>query len=73
MISGIRCNIINRSTYEMESTVILKGSEDYSFINVESYGYVTSYAPRLSKVYHYIFILFLFCIKKFREIAIFEY
>ena len=26
--------------------VILKGSEDYSFIHVESYGYVTSYAPR---------------------------
>ena len=64
MISGIRCNIINRSTYEMESTVILKGSEDYSFINVENYGYVTSYAPRLSKVYHYLFALF------FREIAI---
>ena len=62
MISGIRCNIINRSTYEMESTVILKGSEDYSFINVESYGYVTSYAPRLSKVYHYLFS------KKIREI-----
>ena len=66
MISGIRCNIINRSTYEMESTVILKGSEDYSFINVESYGYVTSYAPRLSKVHHYL-------LKKFREIAKFKY
>ena len=66
MISGIRCNIINRSTYEMESTVILKGSEDYSFINVESYGYVTSYAPRLSKVYHRVF---LFCLNFFRESA----
>ena len=73
MISGIRCNIINRSTYEMESTVILKGSEDYSFINVESYGYVTSYAPRLSKVYHYLLISILFCMKNIREIAIFKY
>ena len=46
---GLRCNILNRINTEIESVVILKGSEDYSFIHVENYGYVTSYNPRLSK------------------------
>ena len=53
---GLRCNILNRSPYEIESVVVLKGSEDYSFIHVEAYGYVTSFAPRLSKGDHHHFI-----------------
>jgi CD109 antigen len=36
--------------------VILKDSNDYSFIHVEEYGYVTSYSPRLSKGEHHHFI-----------------
>ena len=42
------CSLINRMQYELECTVTLKGSDDYQFIHVEQYGYVTSYAPRLS-------------------------
>jgi hypothetical protein len=45
---GIRCILLNRTPYELESVLILKGSDDYSFIHVEKYGYVTSYAPRTS-------------------------
>ena len=40
----------------MEFVVVLKGSKDYSFINVEEYGYVTSYAPRLSTGDHHHFV-----------------
>ena len=36
--------------------VILKGSEHYSFIHVEEYGYVVSFKPRLSKGDHHHFI-----------------
>ena len=36
--------------------MILKGSDDYSFINVEEFGYVTSYAPRLSSGDHHHFL-----------------
>ena len=36
--------------------MILMGSDDYSFINVEEYGYVTSYAPRLSSGDHHHFV-----------------
>ena len=38
-----------RVGHDIESVIILKGSEDYSFIHVEDYGYVTSYNPRMSK------------------------
>ena len=38
--------IMNRSPYELETVIILKGSDDYKFIHVEDYGYVVSYAPR---------------------------
>ena len=53
---GLRCNVINRSNYEIESVVVLKGSSSYSFIHVEAYGYVTSFAPRLSQGDHHHFI-----------------
>ena len=53
---GLRCNVINRSNFEIESVVVLKGSDSYSFIHVEAYGYVTSFAPRLSEGDHHHFI-----------------
>ena len=53
---GVRCSLINRTPEQMEYMVVLKGSEDYSFINVEEYGYVTSYAPRLSSGDHHHFV-----------------
>ena len=43
---GVRCMIMNRSPYELETVIILKGSSQYKFIHVEDYGYVVSYAPR---------------------------
>ena len=45
---GIRCMIMSRSPYELETYIILRGSPDYNFIHVEEYGYVVSYAPRQS-------------------------
>ena len=53
---GVRCSLLNRSPEPMEFVVILMGSKDYSFINVEEYGYVTSYAPRLSSGDHHHFL-----------------
>lgn len=53
---GLRCNLINRYNVELESVVILKGSPQYSFINVEDYGYVTSFNPRLTQGDHHHFI-----------------
>ncbi|TRY74425.1 hypothetical protein TCAL_00656 [Tigriopus californicus] len=50
---GIRCLIMNRSPYELETFAILKGSKDYKFIHVEEYGYVKSYAPRMSDGDHH--------------------
>ena len=41
---GIRCNMINRFNVELESVVILHGSEDYSFIEVEDYGLVSDFS-----------------------------
>ena len=32
---GVRCSLLNRTPEQMEYMVVLKGSEDYSFINVE--------------------------------------
>ena len=43
---SIRCIVLNRSPVELEAVVILRGSDDFSFIHVEDYGYVASYAPR---------------------------
>lgn len=50
---GVRCMIMNRSPYELETVIILKGSDQYKFIHVEEYGYVVSYAPRLSSGDHH--------------------
>jgi CD109 antigen len=37
----------------LETYIVLKGSDDYKFIHVEEYGYVVSYAPRLSEGDHH--------------------
>ncbi len=50
---GVRCMIMNRSPYDLETVIILKGSDQYKFIHVEDYGYVVSYAPRLSSGDHH--------------------
>ena len=49
---GIRCIVMNRSPEDLECLLTLKGSDDYEFIHVEQYGYVTSYSPRTSKGDH---------------------
>lgn len=46
---GIRCIVLNRSPFEIEAVLVLEGSDDYSFIHVEEYGHVVSYAPRLAE------------------------
>jgi hypothetical protein len=50
---GIRCMIMNRSPYDLETVIILHGSDDYEFIHVEEYGYVNSHSPRTSKHDHH--------------------
>ena len=54
------CSLLNRSPDQpIEGSVILRdGAPDYSFIHVESFGHVTSYAPRLSSgdYYHYVWL-----------------
>ena len=45
---GVRCMIMNRSPYDLETVIILNGSPDYEFIHVEEYGLVKSYDPRTS-------------------------
>ena len=50
---GVRCVLLNRSKYEWEAMIILAGSTDYEFINVEDYGYVVSYAPRTTQGEHH--------------------
>ena len=52
---GIRCMIMNRSPYDLETVIILRGSDKYKFIHVEEYGYVVSYAPRMSSGEHHHF------------------
>ena len=53
---SIRCSLINRTPHMLESVVILPASDDYKFIQVETYGYVTSYAPRLTTGDHHHFV-----------------
>jgi hypothetical protein len=48
--------VLNRSPIELEAVVIIRGSEDFSFIHVEDYGYVSSYAPRMSQGDHHHFL-----------------
>ena len=50
---GIRCMIMNRSPYDIETVIILNGSPDYEFIHVEEYGLVKSYDPRTSSGDHH--------------------
>ena len=44
---------MNRSPYDLETVIILRGSDQYKFIHVEDYGYVVSYAPRTSSGDHH--------------------
>ena len=53
---GVRCNLLNRTPYELESVIILRDSPDYDFIHVEEFGYVVSYAPRRSSGDHHHFL-----------------
>lgn len=56
---GVLCTLLNRQPSELEATVILRSSPDYAFIHVESFGYVTSYAPRTSQgqdVHHTVYL-----------------
>ena len=50
---SIKCTIFNWLEVDEEVVIILAGSEDYDFVNVEQYGYVTSFAPRLSSGEHH--------------------
>ena len=43
----------SRSDLDLEVVIILRGSDQYKFIHVEEYGYVVSYAPRLSSGDHH--------------------
>ncbi len=53
---GVRCILLNRTPYELEAVVMLSASDDYSFIHVEKYGYVVSYAPRTTSGEHHHFL-----------------
>ena len=50
---GIRCMIMNRSPYDLETVIILHGSDDYEFIQVEEFGHVMSHNPRTTKGDHH--------------------
>ena len=47
------CFLLIRSPYDLETVIILRGSDQYKFIHVEDYGYVVSYAPRTSDGDHH--------------------
>lgn len=53
---GIRVTVFNYMTEDMESTVVLTGSQDYKFVHVEENGIVRAYNPRTSFGEHQFFI-----------------
>ena len=55
---GIRCMIMNRSPYDLETVIILMGSDDYEFIHVGPYGLVDANNPETSKgdYHHLVFV-----------------
>lgn len=53
---SVRCILLNRTPYDLEAVVILGGSDDYSFVQVERFGYVVSYNPRLTTGEHHHFL-----------------
>ena len=55
---GIRCMIMNRSPYDLETVIILEGSDDYEFIHVGPYGVVDHFNPDTSKgdYHHLVFV-----------------
>ena len=44
---------LHRSPYDLETVIILEGSEYYEFIHVEQYGYVKSYNPKTTSGDHH--------------------
>ena len=52
----MRCSLINRTPEMLESVVVLAASDDYQFIQVEEYGHVKSYNPRLTSGEHHHFV-----------------
>lgn len=53
---GIRCTVFNWTPIDVEVVLMLKDSEDYEFVHVEEYGYVTAFNPRTSSGDHHHFI-----------------
>ncbi|XP_053203111.1 CD109 antigen-like isoform X2 [Panonychus citri] len=49
---GIRVSIFNYMESPIEVLVILGKSKDYKFVHVEAFGFVSSYAPRISSGEH---------------------
>lgn len=59
---GIRVSIFNYMESPIEVLVILGKSKDYKFVHVEAFGFVSSYAPRISsgEHQHLVFVRILF-------------
>ena len=53
---SIKCTIFNWQEVDEEIVIVLHGSDDYSFVNVEENGYVVSFAPRLTSGDHHHFM-----------------
>lgn len=53
---GLRISVFNYWEEELDILVTLHSSPDYSFVNVEEFGIVSSYAPRLSNGDHQVLI-----------------
>ncbi|GAB6022547.1 hypothetical protein CHUAL_006653 [Chamberlinius hualienensis] len=49
---GVRVDVFNNQKFGMFATVVVKGSDDYKFVHVEEWGYVSSYSPRTSTGEH---------------------
>ena len=50
-----------RSPYDLETVIMLEGSEHYDFIHVEQYGYVKSYDPTTSSGDHHHLMFIRYC------------
>ena len=54
---GIRVDVFNFQPQRIEGLIILHGSEDYKFVNLEKDGMVSSFSPRLSGGSHQVLII----------------
>ena len=52
-IYALSTQYLRRSPYDLETVIILEGSEYYEFIHVEQYGYVKSYNPKTTSGDHH--------------------